>query len=105
MVDWSLVVDWKEAPSDLSAPQDGVPLDSHARLPIILIVEDTPEHAAVIQAALAYRSVKAAFRVVTSGEEAMSLEASGPTTTDIGTHCPLLLCSTTGYRRSRGSIF
>jgi CheY-like chemotaxis protein len=47
-------------------------LDPHARLPLILIVEDTPEHAAVIQAALSYRSVRAAFCVVTSGEEAMS---------------------------------
>jgi DNA-binding response OmpR family regulator len=54
-------------------------LDPNARLPIVLIVEDTPEHAAVIQAALAYRAVQAAIRVVTSGEEAMSyLEGEWP---------------------------
>jgi DNA-binding response OmpR family regulator len=54
-------------------------LDPHARLPIVLIVEDTPEHAAVIQAALSYRAVQAVFRVVTSGEEAMSyLEGEWP---------------------------
>lgn len=47
-------------------------MDPHSRLPIVLIVEDTPEHAAVIQAAISYRAVQAAIRVVASGEEALS---------------------------------
>jgi len=39
--------------------------------PTVLIVEDDIEHAAVIQAALEYRSVRVRTRVVTSGEEAV----------------------------------
>jgi len=39
---------------------------------MVLVVEDEVEHAAVIQAALAYRSVPARIQVVTSGEEALS---------------------------------
>lgn len=43
-----------------------------ARYPTVLVVEDDIEHAAVIQAALEYRSVSVRTRVVTSGEEAIS---------------------------------
>jgi len=43
-----------------------------ARHPTVLIVEDDIEHAAVIQAALEYRSVLVRTRVVTSGEEAIT---------------------------------